>query len=110
MEKRVIVNENKKTVVVLLINEYRQISAKGIARCSAEDTFNKDKGLSLANTRAWINYYKSQDAFLDRQLKLIQENIDNYKKYLDNKTEMSKIVKSKLAGLEKDYKEIISVL
>lgn len=110
MEKRVIVNENKKTVVVLLINEYRQISAKGIARCSAEDTFDKDKGLSLANTRAWLNYYKRQDAFLDKYIKLCLENINNYKKYISDKTEMSKIIKSKIATLEKDYKELINIL
>ena len=75
-----------------------------------EDTFDKDKGLSLANTRAWINYYKSQNAFLNRQLKAIQNNVNYYKKQLEGKTTLSKSIQQKLADLEKDYEEIISVL
>ena len=57
MKKQVISNDEQKLNIVILTNEALNFSVKGISKCHADDEYDKDLGIKLANTRAWIKYY-----------------------------------------------------
>ena len=59
MRKFEYVDEAKKVCIIVLKDHFGNTISKGIARCSEDDTFNKDAGLKLANARAWKKYFDS---------------------------------------------------
>ena len=58
MRKQIISKDEEKLNIVILSNDELHIVAKGIARCHGEDTYDKEFGIKLANTRAWLKYYE----------------------------------------------------
>lgn len=58
MKRRLFVNEEKRTIVVVRKNK-RGIF-KGRAKCSPEDTFDEELGAEIANLRMEIQYSKKK--------------------------------------------------
>lgn len=73
MNKRIYEDVKNKVVVVTISDECGYIIAKGISKCSPEDEFDIEKGRQLANTRAWIKYYKK--ILKDKQFALQKQKI-----------------------------------
>ena len=57
MKKFEYVSESSKTCVVVLKDHWGNTLAKGMSRCSEDDTFSREAGLKLANARAWKKYF-----------------------------------------------------
>lgn len=57
MRKQIYSNDEKKVNVVVLSNGKEGILVKGISKCSDEDTYDRETGIKLANSRAWLKYY-----------------------------------------------------
>lgn len=110
MTKQVIVNEDKKTCVVLITEDTccfgKVIRGKGVAKCHEHDTFDKEKGIAIATNRALRQYYswliKSENAAIKR--------IDEFLTYYDNmkvkRQESLMRAVSKFEELKQEYEEI----
>lgn len=107
MKKQVISNDEKKVNVVILTNEALSISVKGIARCHEDDTYDKELGIKLANTRAWIKYYTKLGKLLEEDLEF---GLDLAKYWQEYTVELQKQVhtaETKLKELQAEYTELV---
>lgn len=110
MEKQIISKDEERLNIVILKNEEYGIVVKGIARCHADDEYDKEKGIQLANTRAWIKYYKKLG-------KDISDNIDlslRVLKYWEDRSvklqQEQHNADSKLKELEVEYTKMIGTI
>lgn len=107
MKKQVISNDEKKVNIVILTNEALNISVKGIARCHEDDTYDKELGIKLANTRAWIKYYTKLGKLLEEDLEF---GLDLAKYWQEYAVELQKQVhtaEAKLKELQAEYTELV---
>ncbi len=107
MEKRVIVKPEAGMVIVLLMDKYGDVVGKGVSKCHADDTFDAALGEKLANTRAWIKYYKLANRRCDKWVDLVKENLAYYERMVKKYQADKDIVADKLATLEKEYDEML---
>lgn len=91
MRKQIITKSEDKLNIVILSNDAEGIMAKGIARCHAEDDYNEEFGIQLANTRAWLKYYdkiakiaKDELDWAEEMVKFWSDEVASRKKLLDN--------------------------
>lgn len=110
MRKFEYVDEAKKVCIIVLKDHFGNTISKGIARCSEDDTFDKEAGLKLANARAWKKYF-------DYSIKACQHDINRAKRivsyYEEDITKAEKnldILNSKRADLEKEIEELLAGL
>ncbi len=107
MKKQVISNDEKKVNIVILTNEAYNISVKGIARCHEDDNYDKELGIKLANTRAWIKYYTKLSKMLGEDLDF---GLDLAKFWQEYTVELQKeihTVDTKLKELQAEYTELV---
>lgn len=69
MDKKIIVKEDEKMVIVILRGA-QGIEVKGISRCHGDDVFDSELGTKIAYNRAIIKYY-------DKLSKFAQYGIDH---------------------------------
>ncbi len=68
MTRKVISKDENKLNIVILTDEDLGIVAKGISRCHANDEYDKKFGISLADTKAWLKYYKKLKLYSMKEL------------------------------------------
>jgi len=107
MEKRIITNDDAKINIVILTNPLNGERIKGISKCHADDIYDRDKGIAIANARAWINYYKSlkrtNKQYLtaaERIIKELTSHKNNYEAIINNSND-------KIATLEESLAELL---
>ena len=110
MDKFEYVDEKNKVCVVVLKNHWGDTIAKGIARCSEDDTFNATAGLKLANARAWKKYFDNAIKECERYIAGAKNCIAHWEKDLAKETQNLEILESKRADLEKETEELLSTL
>lgn len=110
MQKFEYVDEAKKVCVVVLKDHYGITVARGISRCSEDDTFNKEAGLKLANARAWKKYFDGAISDCERYIVAAKNCIAHWEKDLAKEEENLKILTGKRADLEKETEELLSNL
>ena len=107
MEKQIISKDDEKLNIVILYNKDLGIMAKGIARCHEEDKYNKEIGIALANTRAWIKYYEK----LSKQTKIELDWSEKALKYWEDKitkcVSAKKMANAKLDKMQEEYNKMI---
>lgn len=109
MFKQVINDDKAKVNVVVLKNEALDIVAKGIARCHAEDTYNKELGENLANTKAWLQYYNKLSKNTDKELAYAYEIVEYWQKEISRLVSVkhtadvkARVIKEELDNIMKD--------
>jgi hypothetical protein len=110
MQKFEYVDEAKKVCVVVLKDHWGDTVAKGMARCSDDDTFNKDAGLKLANARAWNKYFDGAIKDCKRYINGAKSCIASWERDLAREEKNLEILNSKKADLEKETEELLSTL
>lgn len=103
MNKKVITNDEAKINIVILRNEKYGIEVKGISKCHPDDTYDKDLGLYLANSRAWIKYYKMLNKAMIEELDCGKLFLDRIQKELGIIEETIQNNEAKLKLIEEDY-------
>lgn len=110
MNKKIYIDEQHKSVVVVLYNNQYKITAKGRAICHETDTFDKEIGIKLANNRAWKSYYnklfkymKDYTDWADSMIAYHTRNKEEYNKIIDHS-------RVKLAEIEKEQEELLANL
>ena len=110
MEKFEYVDAKNKICVVVLKDRWGSTIAKGISRCSEDDTFNESAGLKLANDRAWKKYFDGAIKECEYHIKNDKKYIEYLEKELAKETQNLKILENKRADLEKETEELLSTL
>lgn len=110
MEKYEYVDEKNKICVVVLKDHWGSTLAKGIARCSEDDTFNASAGLKLANARAWNKYFDGAIKECNRYIAGAKNCIAHWEKDLAKEEKNLEILMGKKADLEKETEELLSSL
>ena len=107
MKKQVISNDEQKLNIVILTNEAFNFSVKGISKCHADDEYDKDLGIKLANTRAWIKYYTKLGKLLGQDLDCALDLSKFWQDYCVKLQQQQYNAGAKLKELQAEYAEII---
>ncbi len=107
MNKTVIVKDEEKLAIVILRNEKYGITAKGVARCHPEDTYNSEFGVRLANTKAWLSYYDKFNKFTKKRLKWNKEFLDYYTNVVEKIDGEVADSAKKVEELEAEYTDLL---
>ena len=107
MKKQVISNDEQKLNIVILTNEAFNFSVKGISKCHADDEYDKDLGIKLANTRAWIKYYTKLGKLLGQDLGCALDLSKFWQDYCVELQQQQYNAGAKLKELQAEYAEII---
>ena len=109
MNKKIYIDEQNRSVVVVLHNNQYRITAKGRAICHETDNFDKEKGINLANTKAWLQYYNKLSKKADKKLAYANEILDYWQKEISNLASVKhradakeKVIKEELDNIMKD--------
>ena len=110
MEKKVFVNAEKRTAVVVLYNREFDITARGKAVCCEQDTFNEELGTKLANTRAWKDYYTKLAKYADKEVTWYKEYIAKEQAWLEKSEQLKEVAEKKFAELDKECQDILATI
>lgn len=110
MRKQIISKDEDKLNIVILSNEDLGIVAKGIARCHAEDEYNKEFGISLANTRAWLKYYEKLAKVTESELGWATEIRQVWESEISRLTATKKLADTKFAEIKEEYDKMIGTI
>lgn len=110
MYKSEYVDETNKVCVVVLKDHWKDTVAKGIARCSEDDAFDKEAGLKLANARAWAKYFDNAIKDCNHTITRTKKYLEHWEKDLDLSLNNLAILTGKRADLEKEIEELLSNL
>lgn len=110
MRKQIISKDEEKLNIVILSNEDLGIVAKGIARCHAEDEYDKEFGISLANTRAWLKYYEKLANSTVKELQWAEEIRKFWEEDITRLTATKKFADSKFAEIKEEYDKMIGTI
>lgn len=110
MRKQIISKDEEKLNIVILSNEDLGIVAKGIARCHAEDEYNKEFGISLANTRAWLKYYEKLGKSTIKELQWAEEIRKFWEGNISRLTATKELADTKLAEIKEEYDKMMETI
>jgi hypothetical protein len=110
MKKQVISKDEIGLNIVILSNEAYGFSVKGISRCHADDTYDKDLGIRIANTRAWIKYYDKLSKFLESSINDVTELKELLDSFITADLAEKAHADSKLEELKAEYAEIVDTI
>lgn len=110
MRKQVINKDEEKMNIVILSNDDEGILVKGVSRCHEEDTYNKDFGLKLANTRAWLKYYKKLGKTNDLKLEYANEILSYWQEHIKQLTITKKVAEQKYTEIKAEYDEMMETV
>lgn len=110
MRKQIISKDEEKLNIVILSNEDLGIVAKGIARCHAEDEYNKEFGISLANTRAWLKYYEKLSKNSVKELEWAKEISHYWEDRVARLVATKKLADTKLDEIKTEYDKIMKTI
>lgn len=107
MRKQVISNDDAKVNVVILSNESLGIVAKGVARCHAEDNYDKELGINLANTRAWLQYYDKLGKESSQELDYAYAMIEYWQNESVRLAQVKHLSETKAAAIKEELNNIM---
>lgn len=107
MRKQVISNDEAKINVVILSNESLDIVAKGVSRCHDDDEYNKELGINIANTRAWIKYYEKLGASAVRSLAWEEDMLKFYTEEVARLKSVKEMADKKVKEITAEYDNMI---
>lgn len=110
MRKQIISKDEEKLNIVILSNEDLGIIAKGVARCHDEDEYNKEFGISLANTRAWLKYYEKLSKSTIKELQWAEEIRKFWEENVSRLTATKKLADSKFAEIKEEYDKMMGTV
>ncbi len=110
MRKQIISKDEEKLNIVILSNEDLGIVAKGIARCHAEDEYNKEFGISLANTRAWLKYYAKLSKNSVKELEWAKEISKCWEDRVARLVATKKLADTKFDEIKTEYDKIMKTI
>lgn len=110
MEKFVHVDEKNKVCVVVLKNEWKQTVAKGIARCSEDDEFNTEAGVTLANARAWDKYFDLAIKEETEGIQVCESLINTWTEAADKHRRNIEALQEKSTTIKKELEDLLSTL
>ena len=110
MRKQIISKDEEKLNIVILNNEDLHIVAKGVARCHEDDTYDKDFGLKLANTRAWLKYYEKLSKANAVELEWAKEILSFWEEQIKRLTVTAKVADTKYAEIKAEYDKMIETI
>ena len=110
MEKFVHVDEKNKVCVVVLKNEWNETVAKGIARCSEDDEFNTEAGVTLANARAWSKYFDLAIKEETEGIQVCESLINTWTEAADKHRRNIEALQEKSTTIKKELEDLLSTL
>lgn len=110
MEKFEYIDEENKVCIVVLKNRFGTTIAKGISRCSEDDTFDKEQGIKLASARAWKKYFDIAIKECERHIAGAKYCISRWEEDITKESGNLAILQGKKADLEKELEELLSNL
>ena len=110
MEKFVHVDEKNKVCVVVLKNEWKQTVAKGIARCSEDDEFNAEAGVTLANARAWSKYFDLAIKEETDGIQVCESLINTWTEAANKHRRNIEALQEKSTTIKKELEDLLSTL
>lgn len=109
MHKQIISNDESKVNVVILRNDSLGIIAKGVSRCHEEDTYDKELGINLANTKAWAQYYNKLGKETEKELAYAREIVEYWQNEITRLVKVqhtadakARVIKEELDNIMKD--------
>ena len=110
MRKFEYVDEANKVCVVVLKDHFGDTISKGIARCSEDDTFDREAGLKLANARAWKKYFDYSIKACQHDIERAKRIVSYYEEDIARAGKNLDILNSKRADLENEIEELLGNL
>lgn len=110
MEKFVHIDEKNKVCVVVLKNEWNTTVAKGIARCSEDDEFNAEAGVTLANARAWSKYFDLAIKEETEGIQVCESLINTWTEAADKHKRNIEALQEKSTTIKKELEDLLSTL
>ena len=110
MEKFVHVDDKNKVCVVVLKNEWNETVAKGIARCSEDDEFNTEAGVTLANARAWSKYFDLAIKEETEGIQVCESLINTWTEAADKHRRNIEALQEKSTTIKKELEDLLSTL
>lgn len=110
MEKFVHVDEKNKVCVVVLKNEWKETVAKGIARCSDDDEFNAEAGVTLANARAWSKYFDQAMREEKEGIQVCEGLAESWTEAADRHRKNLEALEEKSTTIKKELEDLLSTL
>jgi len=110
MRKQIISKDEERLNIVILSNEDLGIVAKGISRCHTEDKYDKEFGISLANTRAWLKYYEKLSKNSIKELEWAEEIRKCWENEVSRLTATKKLADTKFAEIKEEYDKMIGTI
>lgn len=107
MKKQIISNDDKKVNIVILKNDSLGISVKGISKCHPEDIYDRDKGIKIANTKAWIKYYQTLIKVEKRELDFHNEILEWQKGIIEESQHIMERAENKIPELQAELEKIM---
>ena len=110
MEKFVHVDDKNKVCVVVLKNEWNETVAKGIARCSEDDEFNAEAGVTLANARAWSKYFNLAIKEETEGIQVCESLVNTWTEAADKHRRNIEALQEKSTTIKKELEDLLSTL
>lgn len=107
MKKQIISKDEEKLNIVILRNDSMDICVKGISKCHPEDEYDREKGIHIANTKAWIKYYDALYKNAKHNMEFHQEMADWYKEKLDQDNAVCEMAQTKIPSLREELIKVI---
>lgn len=110
MEKYVHIDEKNKVCVVVLQNEWKRTVAKGIARCSDDDEFNAEAGVTLANARAWSKYFDLAIKEETEGIQVCESLVNTWTEEANKHRRNIEALQEKSTTIKKELEDLLSTL
>jgi hypothetical protein len=103
-DKKVIVNEEKRTVATILVDEFGE-KYVGIAKCHPDDVFDAEIGTVVSLKKAKIKSHKTGISEAKKELKRLKKFETELNSYISDHSKAAEKIK---AGLDSYLKEKLS--
>lgn len=107
MKKQIISKDEIGLNIVILSNEEIGFVVKGFSKCHPDDTYNRDLGIKIANTKAWIKYYEKLKKVIAENTKDAVELKGLLETWIENDNAQIAHADLKLKELKAEYAEIV---
>lgn len=107
MKKQIISKDEEKLNIVILRNDSMGICVKGISKCHPEDEYDREKGIHIANTKAWIKYYEKLGTSAERSLAWEEDMLKYYTDEVARLKSVKEMSAKKVEKISAEYNQLI---
>lgn len=107
MKKQIISNDEQKLNIVILRNDSEEICVKGISKCHPDDVYDKEKGIQIANTKAWIKYYEALAKVNKKLIGFHTDMLEWYQGRVNEDKAVYEMAMSKLPALKEELNKAV---